>query len=61
MIGCNWLLLIWKKSNFNDGFKLELVTTYHLEFVMKFVSDVKMIKLSIYHIYIYIYIYNFFL
>ena len=56
MIGCNWLLLIWKKSNFNDGFKLELVITYHLEFVMKFVSDVKMIKLSIYHIYIYIYI-----
>ena len=24
-----------QKSNFNDGFKLELVTIYHLDFIVK--------------------------
>ena len=29
MIGCYWLLLVKKKSNFSDEFKFKLETTYH--------------------------------
>ena len=35
MIGCYWLLLVKKKSNFSDEFKFKLETTYHQWFFVK--------------------------
>ena len=44
----NWLLMINKKINFIDKFKLKLITIYYLKFIIKiFIIKKTLIKVSL--------------